>query len=161
MKKYVTQLFFCIVFVLFLFSTGCTSEASQVDNQNQIIGEYQNKERVKDARDVLVKNLEFAEEEDIEGYLSTISSNAHDETRVAMEDFFENHSVTHSLIEFEVVEEKENEIIAKTQQETKGHSNLKDADYKNHVAEVLHIFRKEQDEWKISESSITNVTFID
>lgn len=161
MKKYVSKLFFCFAVILFLFSTGCTSEASEGEKQDLITGEYQNIEQVQEVRDILLKNLEYAEDENIDGYLSTISSSAHDETRQAMEEFFAHHTVTHSLLKFEVIEEHKDEIIAKTEQETKGSSTREDTDYKNHIAEVLHIFRKERDEWKIFESSITNVTFID
>lgn len=113
-------------------------------------------------KEVLEKNLYYATQEDIDGYLSTISKKGHEETKQVMSEFFKEYDVEHTLEAFEIVEKNPDEIIAKAKQKTVSsqQSNNNDS-YKNHVAEVLHIFIKENDEWKINESNITDINFIE
>lgn len=110
-------------------------------------------------QEVLEKNLNYATTKNIDGYLSTISQKGHEATREAMLNFFKDYEVSHTLLHFEVVQEESDEVVVKTRQKSEGTSQLKDVEYKNHVAEVLHVFIKEEDSWKIEESSITNITF--
>lgn len=110
-------------------------------------------------QELLEENLSYATSENIEGYLSTISQKGHESTKEAMLDFFEHYDVSHTLLDFDIVQEESDEIVVKARQKSEGTSQLEDQDYKNHIAEVLHVFIKEQDSWKIEESSITDIIF--
>lgn len=161
MRRNSSRLFIVAFFFLSLFISACSSDSTNTNNQEGITGQYENKEAVSASRELLINNLRYAENEDIDGYLSTIPTEAHADTREAMEAFFKEHTISHTLLEFEVIEELENELVVKTKQESRGQNDLDEADYRNHVAEVLHIFKKEENQWKITESSVTDVLFLD
>lgn len=154
MLKDKNKFFICTFFLFIFLFSACGIESTQTESTS-------NKEAASLTKDLLIDNLYYAETKNIEGYLSTIPSKAHEDTRQAMEDFFAKYTVSHRLLEFEVLEASENEIIAKTKQETIGQNDIGDEEYKNHIAEGLHIFQKIDTEWKITESSITDLTFIE
>lgn len=161
MRRNSNRVFIGAFLFLSLLVSACSPESSNIKDQNGITGQYENKEAVSATKELLMDNLHYAENEDIEGYLSTIPTEAHGDTREAMEAFFKEHTISHKLLEFEVVKEFENEIVVKTKQESIGQNDSGESDYKNHVAEVLHVFKKEENQWKITESSVTNVIFLD
>lgn len=138
--------------------TACTTD--EVSNPQSMSADNQSHStEALIIQELLEENLSFATYENIDGYLSTVSQKGHESTREAMLNFFEHYDVSHTLLHFEVVQEELDEVVAKTRQKSEGTSQLKDAEYKNHIAEVLHVFIKEQDSWKIEESSITDIMF--
>lgn len=157
MKRYLVVI---LLFLLILYS-AYNSERGQLEVQQDILGKVSHLEEATQARDLLETNLYYSEIEDMEGYLSTISSKGHEETREAMLEFFESYSVSHELIRFEVLEQQEDELVAKATQKTTDNHGEGEDPYKSHTAEVLHVFKKENHEWKIYESSVTDVKFID
>ncbi len=159
MHKLTKRLF--IVGLLLFFLSACDIQSSQIEESEQITGLYENEEAVHSARDVLVDNLYYAEIEDMDGYLSTIPAHAHADTQKAMEPFFETHEVSHTLTAFEVLEETENQLVVKTKQKTIGEDETGETEYKNHIANVLIVFEKINKEWKITESSVTDIIFFD
>lgn len=78
-----------------------------------------------------------------------------------MVDFFDKHDVSHQLVAFEVVVESEDQVVAKAKQITKNVSDSSKSTYRNHQAEVLHTFSKINGQWKITESAVTDVDFIE
>ena len=156
MRKYILTTLIVLATILTACSENHTSSARTGDRFDETTSS--NMEEVKE---LLVENLNYASIEDIDGYLSTISQDGYDSTKQAMTKFFEEYEVTHRLLEFEIVEDHSTEIVAKAKQKSEGFSELKDIDYKNHISEVLHVFTLENNSWKISESSVTDIKFSD
>lgn len=148
-----TALYFSLFF-LFLLSACSTQKTVQNTN-------HENNSEIEEVKALLISNLDYAETKNIEGYLSTIPLESHNDTREAMEDFFGTYTVKHTLVDFEVVKVFDDEIVAKARQKTEEENTLNDSEYKNHIAETLHVFKKIEGEWKITDSSVTDITFID
>lgn len=149
-----TALYISLVFILIL--SACTAE----DASQTAINSESNPE-IETVKDLLMNNLNYAETKNIEGYLSTIPSESHEETREVMEDFFGNYTVKHTLLEFEAVEVFDEEIVAKARQKTEEENNSNQSEYRSHIAETLHVFQRIEGEWKITDSSVTDIVFID
>lgn len=149
--------FICILFVGVILTGYTTGKISNPQSMNTT--EQTHSADVLIIQELLENNLYYATSENIDGYLSTISQKGHESTREAMLEFFEDYEVSHTLLDFEVVQKKSDEVVVKTKQKSEGTSQLEDVDYKNHIAEVLHVLIKELDSWKIKESSITDITF--
>lgn len=151
---------YCFSF-LFLFLSGCQFETNKpmAELSESLTQSQQND--IKFTKQLLVDNLNYVDNEDIDGYLETIPLSAHEDTKKAMINFFEEYSVTHDLLEFEVVERKQDRLIARTKQKTTGTADHGGEEYRDHIASMLHTFEKEQGQWKIVESSTTDVKFLD
>src|SRR5690625_4300675 len=119
-----------IAFIVIL--SACSIESTQTEEVSYSTASETsaNQEAIQQTKNVLKENLYYAETENIEGYLSTISSEAHADTRQAMEDFFKTHDVFHTLMAFEVVEEHKDKIVAKTKQKTMGEDMTGETDYR-------------------------------
>lgn len=105
-------------------------------------------------------NLQGANEEDVEVYLSTITTKAREETGEVMTQFFKDYDVKHNLLDFVITQIDPDAVVAKTRQKTVGESVLEEETYRNHIATVLVVFKEEEGEWRINESSITDIEFI-
>lgn len=145
------------LFVGILFTACSTDEVSSPQSMSANHQTYSADALI--IQELLEENLSYATSENIEGYLSTISQKGHESTKKAMQEFFEHYDVSHTLLDFEILQEESDEIVVKARQKSEGTSQLDDQDYKNHTAEVLHVFIKERGSWKIKESSITDITF--
>lgn len=151
----------CVYLLLFVSLLAACSTDKMSEPQAQSLKDQTQSADVINVRKLLEENLNYATTENIGGYLSTISKKGHEATREAMLNFFENYDVTHTLLDFELVQEDSSEIIVKARQKSEGTTQLEEADYKDHIAEVLHVFIREQDSWKIDESSVTDIKFLD
>lgn len=105
------------------------------------------------------RNLQGANAEDVDLYLSTITTKSREETGEVMAQFFEDFDVRQDLMEFEVTDIEPDAIVTKARQKAVGESVLEEETYRNHIATVLVVFKQEEGEWRISESSITNIEF--
>lgn len=159
LKKMKVLMIMVSLFLVLL--SACATPNNLSEGNPEVSGNYANEENVFAAKELLEKNLQYAQEENIEGYLSTISTEAHADTREAMTIFFDTHTVSHTLLAFEVVEEYENELVVKSRQKTMGADDTGETEYRNHIAEVLHVFEKIEGEWKIIESSVTDINFLE
>lgn len=146
---------------LIAFITAYIDSEDEMEVQSGVAGDFSDEKEALEVKNVLQLNLKYAEDKDIEGYLTTISSSAHEDTEEAMSGFFNDFTVSHLLLEFEVIEQGQDELVAKAKQQTTGDTDLEDEEYRDHIADILHIFEKEDGNWKISESSVTNLVFID
>ncbi|XJS11018.1 hypothetical protein ACF3NG_01765 [Aerococcaceae bacterium WGS1372] len=105
------------------------------------------------------RNLQGANAEDVDLYLSTITTKAREETGEVMARFFEDFDVKQDLLEFDITDIEPDAIVAKARQKAEGDSLLEQETYRNHIATVLVVFKQEEGEWRISESSITKIEF--
>lgn len=151
-----------IVAFLFLISikTVKTNDSNNIESTSDNFELIVNEEDAKNVKDILHHNLIAVNEQDINGYLDTIVKSGHQDTEEMMVDFFKTHKIKQSLLKFEIEKQTNNEIIVRSKQKITGTSTLKE-DYRNHIAEILHVFVREDNSWKIKESSMTEIEFIE
>lgn len=135
------KLFFACILFVGIVSIGC-SRGRIFNFQSTNATEQKYSADVLIVQEVLEDNLNYATSENIEGYLSTILQKGYDSTKEAMLNFFKDYEVSHTLLHFEVVQEESDEVVVKVRQKSEGSGQLKDAEYKNHIADVLHVFIK-------------------
>lgn len=147
-----------LVFILNYFdkaneiSNNITQEAGEIE----IKGKITNQEDVQAVFDLLEKNLQAANDEDLETYLSTLVPDAREATKKEMAPFFKTYDVKHTLLAFEVRKEDGERILVKTQQRTE---NKGTEEFRNHVTEANHTFVKIDGEWFIEETAMSNTQF--
>lgn len=129
---------------------GCSGEINVEDEQ-----------AAEDVKKILADNIEYLNNEDIDGYLSTLVESAHEATRVETESFFKDYDIEYQLLSSIIIEEEEEKIVVESEQQAQAISVPEGEDYKDHVSVNIHTFEKENGEWKISESNIVDINFID
>lgn len=131
-----------------------------MSNTNNILtSQEENRKLEAQIQSIYQRNLQGANAEDVDLYLSTITTKAREETGEVMAQFFEDFDVKQDLLEFEVTDIEPDAIVAKARQKAVGESVLEEETYRNHIATVLVVFKQEEGEWRISESSITDIEF--
>lgn len=124
--------------------------------------EIKNQQDLKEAIEVIEKNLEAAEKEDIPAYLSTIIKAGHEDTSKELEDFFESYDLEHTILGITVLDQKEDKMLLEVTQQSVATFTAEDADeYKNHVAVANHTLVKEDGQWKIAETAMVENYFIE
>ncbi|MGX7031070.1 hypothetical protein ACWN8B_06890 [Vagococcus zengguangii] len=126
-------------------------------NEVTIRGKKAKTDEAKKALTLIEKNLEAANNEDMNTYLETVVSSAAKDTTKELQPFFDEYDVENTLISFEVKKASDTEMTIETQQRTINKGKKK---YRNHIATVLHTLTKEDGEWKIKQSNMTNSEFI-
>jgi len=104
------------------------------------------------------QNLTAASNKDIETYIDTLVSSAHEETAQEMTTFFDTYTLAHTLLSFEIVKQEASSMLVAAQQQT---INLGENSYRNHITQAHHTFVKEGAAWKIQQTVMTNTSFID
>ncbi len=105
----------------------------------------------------LETNLKAANAEDVELYVSTLVTSAHEETKKEMRKFFKAYDIEHTLLSFEVVKQEDNRMLVKAQQKAINKGSKK---YRDHITEANHTFTKENGKWVIEETAMSNTKFI-
>lgn len=119
-------------------------------------------EEVKAAVQVVEDNLRYAQEENMEGYLSTLVSSAHEETKAELTPFFEEYDLNHTILSVEILEQEEEIMLIRTEQQTVMEDSVEGAEpYRDHIAEANHTLVKENGEWKIEETIMTDTIFLE
>lgn len=115
---------------------------------------------VAEVKQVLQNNYTFSQEEDMKGYLNTIVKSGREDTRRELEGFFENYDINYELLSFEVLEEEADRIVVEAEQRAKATFIAEGQSYHDHIATSEYTFVKEDGEWRISESQLTNTELI-
>src|SRR4051812_5337497 len=132
-----------IAIIVTALLSGCSSDGEAEANYS---------EEIKKVKQVMEQNVQFLQEENIEGYLSTIVESAREDSAEAMEAFFKNYDIEYELMKFDVVEEKSDKIVVETEQYADATYVAEGQSYKSHIAVAVHTFVKENGSWRISES---------
>lgn len=147
------------------FLIGC---ASTPKYQNPEEVSYQVKGTVTDvlaaeaAVQVIEDNLRYASEENMSGYVSTIIAAAREETAAELATVFETYDLEHTLLSVEILDQEENRMLIRTQQQTIMVDAIEGAEnYRNHIAEANYTMFLEHNEWKIEETAMTDTKFIE
>jgi len=154
-----------ILMISLFFLSGCNSvpEYQDPDNVNYTIeSEYEVDEETKKGVQVIEDNLKYAQEENMENYLSTLVKSAHEETEEELKPFFETYDIDHTILSVEVLDQEADTMLVRTEQQTVMIDSVDGADsYRDHVTEANHTLVKEKGGWKIQETIMTDTTFLD
>lgn len=137
------------VLLALLFLGGCSEGKSEVTSE----------EARNEVKMLVEKNLRFSQEEDIEGYLSTIVERARESTKETLPDFFAKFDIEYELINFKVLEEEESKIITEAEQYASATYIEEGESFRDHLAVVVHTFVKEDGKWLISDSVVIDTKF--
>lgn len=132
------------------FMVGCSSEI-----------DIQNEEAAAEVKQLLEDNINYLNNEDIDGYLSTIVETAHEGTKEETERMFRNYDIDFKLLSSIVFEEEDNKLVLEANQEAKAVSIPEGGEYRDHVSLNHHTFEKIDGEWKITESRVVDINFTD
>lgn len=161
MKKRLLPLLAClmigIVILVNLNQANTISKATNLEEVVTIEGKVTNEEDAKEVLTLLENNLEAINQKDMSTYLNTLITSAQAETKKEIEPIFKNFDLENTLLSFKVVKQNDQQIIVKTKQKTVNHNNH---DYRNHIASANHTFIKQDGQWKVKESIMTNTKFI-
>lgn len=153
---------------LILFLSACGPKKMTYRDPDEISYEVTEKTDIKDQKaveeavKVVQKNIQAAQEEDIDAYLSTIVKKGHKETKKEFKDFFEDYDLEHTIMGITVLEEdKETMLLEVTQQSVATHTAENVDEYKDHIAVANHVLVKEEGKWKISETTMVDNYFIE
>lgn len=147
------------------FLIGCAS-IPQYQNPSevsyQVEGKIQNMTVAEEAVQVIENNLQYASQEDMDGYVSTIISSAREETAAELATVFETYDLEHTLLSVEVLEQEDSRMLIRTQQQTVMIDSIEGTEkYRNHIAEANYTMLLEEGEWKIEETVMTDTKFIE
>jgi|SRR5690625_589496 len=148
-----------------LFLSACQSVPSYQDPDTveySIEGDYEIDKDIEDAVRVIEENLEYAEKEDMEGYLSTIVPSARVETEKELSSFFEEYDLEHTILSVEVLEKESDVMLLRVEQQAVVLDSAEGAPtYRNHIAEANHTMVKVEDTWMIEETIMTDTFYLD
>lgn len=155
MKKLHTLITVIFIVSVFSLATGCggTEETSQTSETTSETPEDK-------VLEVVRKNLEMSEKEDLEGTMSTISSDAeiYDQTEQTMKQLFEAYDLKYEINEIEVVEISDNEAKVKVVQTT---TKVEGPEFRDNKVELVHTLKLKDGKWGILSSETVNVEFLD
>lgn len=152
-----------------LLLTGCGSAVSRsyiepeshtyaIESDTEIIDQVALDEGVT----VILDNLSYAENENIEGYLTTISSQGHENTRSELVAFFEDYDLEHTVLSVTLLDQEPELMLIEVEQQTVASFVAEDVEeYRDHVSIANHTLELEEGEWKITETLMTETFFID
>ena len=147
------------------FLIGCASTPKYQNPEEvsyQVTGTVTDEIAANEAVQVIEDNLQYASEEDMDGYVSTIISSAREETASELAAVFETYDLEHTLLSVEILEQEEGRMLIRTQQQTVMIDVIDGAEsYRNHIAEANYTMFLEGNEWKIEETVMTDTKFIE
>ena len=123
--------------------------------------EVENEEAAAEVKQLLEHNIKSLDEEDLDGYLSTIVESAHEGTKSQTEQHFRDYDIDYELLSMIVVEEEENKYVIEAQQKAEAVSTPNGEEYRDHISLNRHTFEKVDGEWKITGSNVVDINFID
>lgn len=154
---------------ILLILSGCTGrktmpyrDPSTVSYEVEEKAKVTDSNEIKEAVEVIEKNIEAAEAEDIDAYLSTIIKSGHADTAQELEEFFKSYDLEHTILAITVLDQEDEKMLIEVTQQSIATFTAEDVpEYKNHVAVANHTLVKEDDEWKIAETAMIENYFIE
>lgn len=125
-------------------------------NNIVVSGKISDEHELKNIISLLQKNVQASNDENIELYLSTLSYEARDETKIELMEIFKKFDLTILIKSVEVIKQNDQLIKLRVIQQTENHNNEK---YRNHQATVGITFTLIEDEWLIAETMMENTEF--
>jgi hypothetical protein len=160
MKKNYYLFFVGLLFIcgLFFYQQTASHSTETTAAQLEVTGAVTDSTAAEDCLALLQQNLQAANQKDVEGYTATLVSSARESTAKEMRAFFAEYDLSHTLLSFEVVKQDADSMLVAAQQKTMNHGKN---DYRDHITQAHHTFVRENGQWKIKETVMTNTEFID
>ncbi|NAP01183.1 hypothetical protein FRY77_35090, partial [Halomonas sp. MG34] len=73
-------------------------------------------ENASEVKQVLKRNLQAIQEEDMDAYLATLVESGRESTKNEIAGFFEDYDIEYELLGFEILEEEEERIVIEAEQ---------------------------------------------
>lgn len=142
MKKYYT-----IIALLLIVCLGLTVGCSEDKNVEA------------ELKAVVMENLKATEAEDMNTMLETFhtQSPSYAQNEKLFTLMFESYDVKHELLQFQYVGMDGEYAVARLKFSTK---KVAGADFKDNNLDTFHVFRKENDKWKIWSQAILEIDYI-
>jgi ketosteroid isomerase-like protein len=133
-----------LLFITFLLIIGCGSDKSK---DEQAI------------KDVIYKNIEAGNNEDVAAYISTMDKDYRNYDRLEdmMNTIFSTYDLNYQVKDLQVIELKDNEAKVKFVQITK---KIKGPTFRDNRIEGIHTMHKTDGEWKIYDTQITKMEYL-
>lgn len=163
LKHKFTILFVVIAGILFISGYNVHQDATYAtaaaaDKEVAVSGNVTDSKAAAACFAVLQENLQAANNEDAKAYAATLIASAQTATKKEMQSFFEEYDLEHKLLSFEVVKQDKDSMLVAAEQQT---LNIGENSYRSHITQAHHTFIKENNAWKISETTMTNTEFIE
>ncbi|WP_347297439.1 hypothetical protein [Dolosigranulum savutiense] len=147
---------------------GCVSpenrdytDPSTVTYEIEGTDEITDQTEVDQAIAVIKENLAAAQDRDIERYVATIVSEARADTRAELIPFFDTYELEHTILGIKIADQQPEQMLIKVLLQTVALNQSSTADhYRDHVSETHYTLVKEEQEWRIAESQVTENEFI-
>lgn len=109
---------------------------------------------------VIEKNCEGMNKEDVDMAMSAIHTKAsiYEPTKTLTVRVNTRYDLKYTILSFKFVTLDEDYAIARVKQRT---TKIKGPEFKNNEMEMYHIFRKENKDWKVWNSVILEITYIE
>ena len=143
--------------------SGTTNKALSADLQQKLTTAVKqedfDRQDVIAIKQLLYENIEAAEQEDIETYMTTIDKNSpsREQNRMLMEWIFDSYDLNYVIEEYEIVSIADDTARVKIIQTT---TKVAGADFKDNRLTGVHILKKTEDQWKFFEIEINNIEYL-
>ncbi|WP_156291272.1 hypothetical protein [Oceanobacillus salinisoli] len=168
-------LYMVILSLLIVFVSGC-EEREGSNAEHETLDREQN--RMKDSRktvavgnpgaeeelsdeaqeaiQVVHDNIKFSEEEDLKGYVDTVSSEIKEEIQMLAADIFQNYDIENEILSTKVMEENEDTIVLQVEQKSVATYISEGNEFEDNISIVQHVLNREVGEWKIASSGLVD-----
>ena len=143
--------------------SGTTNKALSADLQQKLATAVKqedfDRQDVIAIKQLLYENIEAAEQEDIETYMTTIDKNSpsREQNRMLMEWIFDSYDLNYVIEEYEIVSIADDTARVKIIQTT---TKVAGADFKDNRLTGVHILKKTEGQWKFFEIEINNIEYL-
>ncbi|MEC6746953.1 hypothetical protein VXN63_00250 [Marinilactibacillus sp. XAAS-LB27] len=151
------------------FLTGCSAtntrdyvEPSSVAYEIEEDTDISDPTAIQEGIAVIKRNLEYAQNENIEQYITTIVNSAQVSTKTELSEFFDLYDMEHTILGIRILEQDANEMLIQVEQQSVAVHTAEEAEpYRDHVSLANHTITKENEQWKIAETVMTETFFIE
>ncbi|MHC5249048.1 hypothetical protein [Enterococcus sp. LJL90] len=111
------------------------------------------------AQELLLKNLECANQKDVAGYVQTLVPEARTATTAEMTTFFAEYDVENTLQSFEMLKLADNHMLVETKIKSIN-QDPQQKDYRNHLATANQTFVFVDGQWLIQQAVMIETDFL-
>lgn len=109
----------------------------------------------KEVEKVVYDNIDYTNDEDVEGYLKAIPTEYQEETREQVEEMYAAGNIAYEILEHDFVSVSEDEVVIDVIQSTEAADE--ETQFDDNISEIRHTLRPEDGEWKIYETEVRNM----
>lgn len=153
-KRYLIIIFALLLMLPTLYQTFIVP--STIINGVDVKGRLTNEADVAEVITVLEQNIQAANEEDLDVYVSTLIESARSQTSQEMQTVFDEFDIKLVLESIDVLEQTDDLVKLRVQQRATSDSE----EYRDHIATVGITFIKVDGQWLIAESMMEDTQFI-